>query len=206
MRKIIYQLLLIFDIYGDVESSIKKIDGCANNPEKSSTGKLGEHILGRYLMSTIWAFDNIENFISWGRLYEKSLYFFKKTCYKCNFWKEENVIINKKRAKYTQRCNKMLHFCKTFLKKFPNDENYRKVRDHCNFTGIYRGAAHRICNLGFNKPNEIPLIFNNGSNYDYHSFIKELANEFEGQYECLEKNTEKYKLFPFNKNKSYKCW
>ena len=31
-------------IYADIESLIRKIDGCANNPEKSSTTKIGEHI------------------------------------------------------------------------------------------------------------------------------------------------------------------
>ena len=30
--------------YADHESLIKKIDGCANNPEKSSTTKIGEHV------------------------------------------------------------------------------------------------------------------------------------------------------------------
>ena len=33
-----------YTIYADIESSIKKIDGCENNPEKSSTAKTGEHI------------------------------------------------------------------------------------------------------------------------------------------------------------------
>ena len=32
------------------------MDGCANNPEKSSKTKLGEHIPCRYSMSTIWAY------------------------------------------------------------------------------------------------------------------------------------------------------
>ena len=44
-------------------------------------------------------------------------------------------------------------------------------------------------------PNEIPVIFDNGSNYDYHFMIKELANEFNGKFECLGENTEKYKKF-----------
>ena len=48
-------------IYADIESLIKKIDGCANNPENSLTTKIGEHILCRYSMLTIWAFDNIES-------------------------------------------------------------------------------------------------------------------------------------------------
>ena len=48
-------------IYADLESLMKKIDGCADN-RKLSTTKIGdEHIPCRYSMSTIWAFDNIEN-------------------------------------------------------------------------------------------------------------------------------------------------
>ena len=49
--------------------------------------------------------------------------------------------------------------------------------------------------LRFNVPNEIPVVFHNGSNYDYHFIIKKLVNEFEGQFDCLEENTEKYKTF-----------
>ena len=68
----------------------------------------------------------------------------------------------------------------------------QKVRDHCHYTGKYRGAAHSICNLRYKIPNEIPVIFHNGSTYDYHFIIKELAKEFKGNFECSEENTEKY--------------
>ena len=44
-------------------------------------------------------------------------------------------------------------------------------------------------------PNEILVVFHNDSNYDYHFTIKELANEFEEQFECLGENTEKCKTF-----------
>ena len=44
-------------------------------------------------------------------------------------------------------------------------------------------------------PNEIPVVFRNGSNYDYHFIIKELAKEFKGKFECLGENTEKYNFF-----------
>ena len=44
-------------------------------------------------------------------------------------------------------------------------------------------------------PNEIPLVFYNGSNYDYYSIIQELENEFKGQFECLGENIQKYKTF-----------
>ena len=43
--------------------------------------------------------------------------------------------------------------------------------------------------------NQIPVVFHNSSNFDYHFIIKELANEFEGKFECLVENIEKYKNF-----------
>ena len=43
-------------IYADIESLIRQIDGCANNPENSSKTEKGEHILRRYSMSIIWSY------------------------------------------------------------------------------------------------------------------------------------------------------
>ena len=63
------------------------------------------------------------------------------------------------------------------------------------YTGKYRGAAHNICNLRYKVPKEIPVVFHNGSTYDYHFIIKELAKEFEGNFECLGESTEKYITF-----------
>ena len=40
-------------IYADIESLIKKIDGCQNNPEKSPTTKIDEHNPSEYSMSLI---------------------------------------------------------------------------------------------------------------------------------------------------------
>ena len=34
-------------------------------------------------------------------------------------------------------------------------------------------------------------MFHTGSTYDYHFIIKKVANEFEGQLECLGENTAK---------------
>ena len=74
-------------------------------------------------------------------------------------------------------------------------KKYHKVRDHCHYTRKYRGAAHDICNLRYETPKEIPVVFHNGSTYDYHFIIKNLAEEFEGGFECLSENTEKYFTF-----------
>ena len=89
----------------------------------------------------------------------------------------------------------MLYLWKKNLKKALSTINYFKVRNHCYYTGKYREAARSICNLKFNMPNEIPVVFRNGSNYDYHFIMKELAKEFEGQFECPGENTEEYKTF-----------
>ena len=72
------------------------------------------------------------------------------------------------------------------------DENNSKVRDHCHYTGKYRGAAHNICNLRYKIPKEILVVFHNGSTYDYHFIIKELVNKLDGSFECLGENTGKY--------------
>ena len=44
-------------------------------------------------------------------------------------------------------------------------------------------------------PNEIPVVFSNGSNNGYDFIIQELANESERQFECLGENKEKHKTF-----------
>ena len=75
------------------------------------------------------------------------------------------------------------------------DKKYRKVRDHCHYTGNYRGAARSIYNLKYRVPRNIPIAFHNGSNYNYLSIIKKLAEEFEKQFTCLGENTEKYITF-----------
>ena len=94
---------------------------------------------------------------------------------------------------------KACHICK---EGFCFDKNKKseyalnhKVRDHCHYTGKFRGAAHNICNLRYKISKKIPVVFHNGSTYDYHFIIKKLAEEFKGEFECLGENTEKYITF-----------
>ena len=61
--------------------------------------------------------------------------------------------------------------------------------------GKYRGAAHNICHLRYKQLKEIPVVFHNGSVYDYHFIIKKLAKEFDRQFKCLGENTEKHITF-----------
>ena len=55
----------------------------------------------------------------------------------------------------------------------------------------------------YNTPREIPVIFHNGSSYDYHFIIKVLAEEFDGDFECLgEKKRKIHNIFSTNQKKN----
>ena len=96
-------------------------------------------------------------------------------------------------------CQKEFCYDKNEKKKF---EIYQEVTDHCHYTGNFKGAAHSTCNLSYKVSQEILVKIHNGSKDDYHFLIKELAEAFKGQYECLGENTEKYISFsvPIKKN------
>ena len=85
----------------------------------------------------------------------------------------------------------MLYLQKIFDKKILS----KGINDHCHFTQKYRGPAHCICNLKDNVPKKILEVFHNGSKYGYHFIINELANEFEGSFECIGENSEIYNSF-----------
>ena len=50
-----------------------------------------------------------------------------------------------------------------------NDKKYRKIKDHCHYTGEYRGyVGYSISNLKYSVPKNVSIVFHNGSNYYYH--------------------------------------
>ena len=69
-----------------------------------------------------------------------------------------------------------------------------KVRDHCHFTGKFRGAAHGSCNLKFKKPKFTPFFFHNLCGYDSHLLVAKLGKS-EGDITCIPHNEEKYISF-----------
>ena len=165
---------------------IKKIDTCQNNPDLSSTTKINQHIPSGYSIYTSCSFDKSNNKLSYYRGEDCMRRFCKDL--KDHAIKIKNMIPLTKEEEDNYNKENICHICK---KEFNNN----KVRDHCHFTGKYRGAAHNTCNLRYKIPKNIPVIFHNGSIYDYHFIIKELACEFDGNFECLGENTEKYVTF-----------
>ena len=188
---------LLFVIYADLECLLEKMSTCLNNPNESSTTKINKHTPSGYSIFTHCSFNKSKS---------KLTYYRGKDCMKkfskdlrehvskiINYEKKKMIPLTTEEKIYHNK-QKICYICK---KEFNNNDkkNY-KVRDHCHYTGKYRGAAHNICNLRYKVPKEIPIVFHNGSIYDYHFIIKELVKEFEGNFECLGKNTEKY--IPFS--------
>ena len=76
-----------------------------------------------------------------------------------------------------KREHEVAETCHICLKPFDDPANC-KVRDHCHYTGLYRGAVHNNCNLKYKIQNLIPIVIHNLSGYDAHLFIKELGKKF----------------------------
>ena len=185
---------LPFVVYADLECLLEKMSTCQNNPRESSTTEINKHTPSGYLLFTNCSFDKSKN---------KLDHYGGKDCMK-RFCKDLRTratkIINCEKKKMTPLTTKekiyhneqeICYICKKEFDK--NDKKHYKVRDHC--PGKYRGAAHDICNLRYKIPKENPAVFHNGSTYDYHFIIKELLKEFDGNFECLGENTEKYITF-----------
>ena len=185
-------LKVSFVFYADLECLLKKINTCQNNPEISYTEKKATHRPSGYSLVTCCSFDKSLN---------EQKHYRAKDCMKIfckdlkdramriiNYEKKEMIPLTDE-EKEAHENQKICHTCK---KEF-NTNN--KVRDHCYCTGKYRGAAHNNCNLNYKIPKEIPVVFHNGSTYDYHFIIKHITGEFKGNFECLGENTEKYITF-----------
>ena len=167
-----------FTIYADLECLLKKINTCSNNPDKSHTEKKATHRPSGYSLVTCCSFDKSKNECNYyrGENYMKIFCKDLKNQAKkiINYEKKEMIpLTDKEKESYENQ--KICHICeKEFCTDKSNKEflKMQKVRDHCNYTGKYRGAAHNNCNLNYKIPKEIPVVFHNGSTYDYHFIIK----------------------------------
>ena len=187
---------MLFTIYVNLECLLKKMSTCQNNPNKSSTTKINKHTPSGYSIFTDCSFDESKNKTS----YYRGDDYIKKFCKdlrehstKIVNYEKKKMISLKTEEKVHYNKQKVCYICK---KDFDNnDKKQQQVRDHCHYTGKYRGAAQNTCYLRYKIPKEIPVVFHNGSTYDYHFIIKELPKEYKGNFECLGENTEKYITF-----------
>ena len=185
-----------FVIYADFESLLKPLDACEPDPNKSYTLKYQKH--------------EPLSFVYYIKSFDESVYKSEKRIYiKENEedpdpidvflnWLESDVKI------ISELGNEPMKITKEEQEQFNQASNCwicgqllnleDRVRDHCHFTGRYRGAAHNRCNLKYRKPNNISVFFHNLSGYDSHLFIKKLNNTM-GNIDCIPNNEENYISF-----------
>ena len=186
-----------FIIYADLEALIKEMHNCDPNPQKSYTKKYQKHeavsfsyyikcfdnsvcepILRTYTRTTPEE-DAMKIFINWLEEDVRAL---------ANIKVKEMIFTEEDKKRFNEE--KECWICKEPL-------NEDKVRDHCHYTGRYRGPAHNKCNLKYRKPKFIPVVFHNLSGYDSHLFIKNLGSN-NGDMDCIPNNEEKYNSFTKN--------
>ena len=195
-----------FVIYGDFESLIKSMHNCDPDPNKSYTKKYQKHepisfwyyieCFDNSLCKQIFNDDTkrkqLKGYTKTKPEDEDAIDVFIK-------WLEEDVKaianIEQKKMIFTEEDRKQFNKasdCWICGEELGND----RVRDHCHYTGRYRGPAHNNCNLKYRKPKSIPVFFHNLSGYDSHLFIKKIGSSNKKEnIKCIPNNEEKYITF-----------
>ena len=109
---------------------------------------------------------------------------------------KEMIPLTKEEKKFYEDQEKC-HICKENFCMDKDDKDYvnrKKVKDHCHYTGKFRGAVHSKYNLNYKALKDISIIIHNAS-YDTHFIINQLAEEFKGELNCIGENMEKYLTF-----------
>ena len=187
-----HQFKVPFIMYADFESILEPIQGVSNNPSEPSTRGVNSHKLSGWCLHSKFAYGEAKNPTTQYRGSDCV----EKFC--------EKIIGEVKRLHKSFPEVPMLPFTKEQMKEykkatkchicFKEFKNKGKVRDHCHYTGAYRGAAHFGCNLGYKIPSYIPVVFHNLAGYDAHLFIKELA-KYTKDMGVIAKNSEDYISF-----------
>ena len=186
-----------FAIYADFESLIKNMDSCDPDPNKSYTKKYQKHepISFSYYIKSF----NESVYESRVRGYVKTKPEDPDAMDVFIKWLEDDVKdianIKPKKMVFTEKDKKQFNkvsYCWICGEELGND----RVRDHCHYTGRYRGPAHNSCNLKYRKPESVSVFFHNLTGYDSHLFIKKLGSpDKKENIDCIPNNEEKYISF-----------
>ena len=166
---------LPFVIYADLECLLEKMSTCINNPNESSTTKINKHTPSGYSIFAHCSFDESKNKLNYYRGKDCMKKFSKDlrehASKRINYEKKKMIPLTTEEKIYHNK-QKICYICK---KEFNDNDTARssslerkknyKVKDHCHYTGKHRGAAHKIFNLRYKVPKEIPIVFHNGSIY-----------------------------------------
>ena len=184
-----HQFKVPFIMYADFESILEPIQGVSNNPNQSSTRGVNMHKPSGWCLHSKFAYGNVEKPMTQYRGQDCIEKFCKKIISEAkrlyNSFPEKPMIpLTKEQLKEYKRATKC-HIC------FKSFKDKGKVRDHCHYSGLYRGAVHFACNLRYKIPSYIPVVFHNLAGYDAHLFIRELSKYTE-HMGVISKNVEDY--------------
>ena len=188
------QFRVPFITYADFESILEPMDPVEpGSPSQPYTNEVNQHTPSAWCVHSKFAYGDVDNPL---RTYRG------KDCIEtfCNYIKGEarrlyhtfpekpmDPLTKKQWKKYKQSTK--CHIChKPFTIRDP------KVRDHCYYTGLYRGPAHSLCNLRYKIPSYIPVMIHNLSEYNAHLFIRELGAHT-SEMGVITKNKEDYISF-----------
>ena len=189
------KLPIPFVVYADFECFTKSIETCNPNPTDSYTIDYQKHEPSGFCFYVKGIVSNIFKPITFTKQKESDniaeIFVSKlaKVTQKLydDFYRQPKPLRLTKKEQLSFNKAETFHICNKELK----DD---KVRDHCHFTGQYRGAAHNSCNLQCRKPLILPVIFHNLQGYDAHLFIKQLSG-IQGELNCIPSTEEKYISF-----------
>ena len=190
------QLTVPFVVYADFECFTKPMNNCSPNPKDSYNYNYQKHepsgfcfyakgIVPRIHIKPIIYTKTYED-EDVAKVFVEKLTELTKGIYNDFYLRPKPLRLTRAEQKSFEEAT-ICHICSKKLEK-------DKVRDHCHFTGQYRGAAHNKCNLMCKKPKVLPVIFHNLQGYDAHLFIKQLAR-LEGKLDCIPSTEEKYISF-----------
>ena len=189
------QFPLPFVAYADFECFTKPMSSCCPNPEDSYSYSYQKHepsgfcffvkgVVGKRIKPISYTKKEEDEDIA--KIFVEKIVEVTRGIYN-DFYRSSKPL---KLTQDEQKSFGQAKFCHICNKELLKD----KVRDHCHFTGQYRGAAHNSCNLQCRKPFTLPVIFHNLQAYDAHLFIKQLAS-LPGKLKCIPSTEEKYISF-----------
>ena len=129
----------------------KKIYSCQNNSEKSYTEEKTKHAPSGYSFFTNYLFDSAENNLDCYRGKDCMGRFCKglrEHAMKTIDYERKGMIPRTEKESKSYKKQKVCYICK---QEFSTNKLYHKVRDHCHYTRKYRGGAHSIYHLRYQK-------------------------------------------------------
>ena len=189
------QLPIPFVVYADFECFTKPMNSCSPNPKESYNYNYQKYepsgfcfyvkgVVDKNIKPIIYTKTSEDEDIS--KVFVEKISEVTKGIYNDFYRRPKPLRLSRAEQELFDEAE-TCHICNKELKE-------DKVRDHCHFTGQYRGAAHKSCNLQCRKPLVLPVIFHNLQGYDAHLFIKQLAR-LPGDLNCIPSTEEKYISF-----------